>query len=50
VLLPSGAHDHRDYDELRELGLKAERIKLEGDPAAAVRSLTERISALLQGS
>jgi transaldolase / glucose-6-phosphate isomerase len=36
-----------DLQTLRDHGLPAERIKLEGDPAAAVRSLTERISGLL---
>jgi hypothetical protein len=37
-----------DLQTLRGHGLPAERVKLEGDPAAAVRSLSERISGLLQ--
>ena len=37
-----------DLQTLRGHGLRAERVKLEGDPAAAVRTLTDRISALLQ--
>ncbi len=32
---------------LRGHGLAAERVKLEGDPAAAVRALTDRISGLI---
>jgi transaldolase / glucose-6-phosphate isomerase len=36
-----------DLETLRSHGLRAQRVKLEGDPAAAVRSLTERISGLL---
>jgi transaldolase / glucose-6-phosphate isomerase len=36
-----------DLQTLRAHGLPAERVKLEGDPASAVRSLTERISGLL---
>jgi transaldolase/glucose-6-phosphate isomerase len=32
---------------LRGHGLPAERVKLEGDPAAAVRALTDRISGLI---
>jgi glucose-6-phosphate isomerase/transaldolase/glucose-6-phosphate isomerase len=39
-----------DLQTLRSHGLAAERVKLEGDPAAAVRSLTERIGGLLSGS
>ncbi len=39
-----------EIETLRSHGLPAERVKLEGDPAAAVRALTERISALLAGS
>jgi hypothetical protein len=38
-----------DLETLRAHGLPAERVLLEGDPAAAVRALTERISGLLQG-
>jgi hypothetical protein len=38
-----------DLQTLREHGLPAERVKLEGDPAAAVRALTERITALIGG-
>jgi hypothetical protein len=38
-----------DLEALRTRGLLAERIVLEGDPAAAVRALTERISGLLGG-
>jgi transaldolase / glucose-6-phosphate isomerase len=37
-----------DLETLRAHGLPAERVKLEGDPVAAVRSLTDRINALLQ--
>jgi transaldolase/glucose-6-phosphate isomerase len=36
-----------DLQTLRNHGLAAERVKLEGDPAAAVRSLTERLTRLL---
>jgi hypothetical protein len=32
---------------LRGHGLPAERVKLEGDPVAAVRALTDRISGLI---
>ena len=39
-----------DLETLRRHGLPAERVKLEGDPAAAVRSLTDRISTLLRAS
>jgi glucose-6-phosphate isomerase/transaldolase/glucose-6-phosphate isomerase len=39
-----------DLQTLRSHGLAAERVKLEGDPAAAVRSLTDRIGGLLSGS
>ncbi len=38
-----------EIETLRSHGLPAERVKLEGDPAAAVRQLTERISGLLAG-
>jgi transaldolase / glucose-6-phosphate isomerase len=38
-----------DLEALRARGLPAERVELEGDPAAAVRALTERVSGLLQG-
>jgi len=38
-----------DLQTLRDHGLSAERVKLEGDPVAAVRSLSERIAGLLQG-
>jgi hypothetical protein len=38
-----------DLAALRAHGLTAERVELEGEPAAAVRALTERISGLLQG-
>jgi len=37
-----------DLQTLRGHGLAAERVKLEGDPASAVRSLAERISRLLE--
>jgi hypothetical protein len=37
-----------DLQTLRDHGLSAERVKLEGDPAEAVRGLTERIRGLLQ--
>jgi hypothetical protein len=36
-----------DLQTLRQHGLPAQRVKLEGDPASAVRALTERISRLL---
>ncbi len=36
-----------DLETLRAHGLPAERVRLDGDPAAAVRALTERISGLL---
>jgi hypothetical protein len=36
-----------DLQTLRGHGLPAERVKLEGDPAAAVRALTDRISGLI---
>jgi transaldolase/glucose-6-phosphate isomerase len=36
-----------DLQTLRSHGLPAERVKLEGEPAAAVRALTERITRLL---
>jgi transaldolase / glucose-6-phosphate isomerase len=38
-----------DLQTLRAHGLPAERVKLEGDPAAAARELTQRITGLLQG-
>ncbi len=37
-----------DLQTLRAHGLAAERVRLEGDPAAAVRALTARIEGLLQ--
>jgi hypothetical protein len=36
-----------DLQTLRNHGLSAERVRLEGDPAQAVRKLTERITGLL---
>ncbi len=36
-----------DLQTLRGHGLAAERVKLEGDPAAAVKALTDRISGLI---
>jgi hypothetical protein len=36
-----------DLQTLREHGLPVERVKLEGDPAQAIRELAERISRLL---
>ncbi len=39
-----------DLQTLRGHGLPAERVELEGDPAAAVRALTERIGDLLARS
>jgi transaldolase/glucose-6-phosphate isomerase len=36
-----------DLATLRERGLPAERVRLEGDPVAAVRELTERVRRLL---
>jgi glucose-6-phosphate isomerase len=38
-----------DLQTLRDHGLPAERVKLEGDPAQAVRQLTQRVAGLLQG-
>jgi transaldolase/glucose-6-phosphate isomerase len=38
-----------DLQTLRSHGLPAERVRLDGDPAAAIRALTERIGGLLQG-
>jgi transaldolase/glucose-6-phosphate isomerase len=37
-----------DLQTLRSHGLAAQRVSLEGDPAAAVRALTDRIGSLLQ--
>jgi glucose-6-phosphate isomerase len=39
-----------DLQTLRAHGRAAERVKLADDPAVAVRSLTERLGGLLQGS
>jgi transaldolase/glucose-6-phosphate isomerase len=39
-----------DLDTLRAHGLAAERVELEGDPARAVRALTNQINAILEGS
>jgi transaldolase/glucose-6-phosphate isomerase len=39
-----------DLEALRSHGLAAERVELEGDPATAVRALTARIKAILEGS
>jgi glucose-6-phosphate isomerase len=39
-----------DLQTLRGHGLPAERVKLDGDPVVAVRSLTERLRGLLRGS
>jgi transaldolase/glucose-6-phosphate isomerase len=38
-----------DLQTLRAHGLAAERVTLDGDPAASVRALTERINGLLKG-
>jgi hypothetical protein len=38
-----------DLETLRAHGLPAERVKLDGDPVAAVGDLTKRITRLLQG-
>ena len=39
-----------DLLTLRDHGLPAERVRLEGDdPAAAVRALTEKVGAMLAG-
>jgi hypothetical protein len=37
-----------DLETLRAHGLPAERVEAKGEPAAAVRALTERITAILQ--
>ena len=39
-----------DLETLRSHGLAAERVELNGDPAEAVRALTNRITAILEGS
>jgi glucose-6-phosphate isomerase len=39
-----------DLQTLRDHGLPAERVKLQGDPAEGVRELTERITTLLSGA
>jgi hypothetical protein len=39
-----------EIETLRAHGLAAERVRLEGDPGAAIRSLTKRITGLLPGS
>jgi transaldolase/glucose-6-phosphate isomerase len=39
-----------DLQTLRNHGLAAERVHLEGDPAKAVRALSERITGLLSGA
>ena len=39
-----------DLETLRSHGLAADRVELEGDPAQAVRTLTARIKAILEGS
>jgi glucose-6-phosphate isomerase/transaldolase/glucose-6-phosphate isomerase len=39
-----------DLETLHAHGLPAERVKLEGDPVQAVRSLTDRIDALLEAN
>jgi transaldolase / glucose-6-phosphate isomerase len=39
-----------DLETLRSHGLAAERVELEGNPATAVRALTARIKAILEGS
>ena len=39
-----------DLETLRAHGLAAERVELEGDPAAAVRAFTERIKTILERS
>ena len=36
-----------DLQTLRDHGLPAERVRLEGDPAKALRQLTERVRGLL---
>jgi transaldolase/glucose-6-phosphate isomerase len=38
-----------DLQTLRDHGRPAERVRLQGDPAAAVRALTERIKRVLEG-
>jgi hypothetical protein len=39
-----------DLETLRAHGLPAERVRLDGDPVAALRSLSERIAGLLHGA
>ncbi len=39
-----------DLQTLRDHGLSAQRVKLDGDPAAAVRALNDRIAGVLDGS
>jgi alpha/beta superfamily hydrolase len=36
-----------EIETLRAHGLTVERVRLEGNPAAAIRTLTERLSGLL---
>jgi transaldolase / glucose-6-phosphate isomerase len=56
VEIPGAAYSFRtliaaqaagDLETLRSHGLPAERVKLEGEPVAAVRALSERITGLL---
>jgi hypothetical protein len=37
-----------DLETLRSHGLPAERVDVQGDPAAGIRTLTERITKILQ--
>jgi len=39
-----------DLETLRSHGRPAERVEAEGDPAQAIRALTDRITAILQES
>jgi transaldolase / glucose-6-phosphate isomerase len=39
-----------DLETLRSRGLPAERVEVEGDPAEAIRALTDRIKAILERS
>jgi hypothetical protein len=42
-----GAQADGDLLTLRDHDLPAERVRLEGDPVAALRQLTERVRSLL---
>ena len=45
-----GSTADRDLETLRSYGPPAQRVDTDGDPAQAIRALTERITAILQES